>query len=145
MAEITLKEAKEFYNSSNEVKAFLLTKFTKDELEGKNIPTQEEFNKFFEDIILSSIDYSKTRFLTDNLRVSDTPTSIIEVRNLNHDWYFYYNYDSKNQYFKYSYDRVGRILMNKFSLSTSEFIQLMKNIVEIHFKLPNVTPGIGIE
>ena len=43
--EITLAEAKKLYNSSEEAKVFLLSKFTKDELEGKNIPTQEEFNK----------------------------------------------------------------------------------------------------
>ena len=39
--EITLEEAKKLYNSSEEATTFLLSKFTKDELEGKNIPSQE--------------------------------------------------------------------------------------------------------
>ena len=37
--EITLEEAKKLYNSSEEAKVFLLSKFTKDELEGKVVPS----------------------------------------------------------------------------------------------------------
>ena len=81
--EITLEEAKKLYNSSEEAKTFLLSKFTKDELEGKNIPTQDEFNKFFEENIFPLIDYSKTRFLTSNGYLSQTPTSRIELNNSN--------------------------------------------------------------
>ena len=68
--EITLEEAKKLYTSSEEAKAFLLSKFTKDELEGKPIPTQEEFNKFFEENIFPLIDYSKTKFLDSNFDIS---------------------------------------------------------------------------
>ena len=68
--EITLEEAKKLYNSSEEAKAFLLSKFTKDELEGKNIPTQDEFNNFFEENIFPLIDYCKTSFLDNNGNVS---------------------------------------------------------------------------
>ena len=68
--EITLEEAKKLYNSSEEAKAFLLSKFTKDELEGKNIPTQDEFNNFCEENIFPLIDYYKTSFLDNNGYVS---------------------------------------------------------------------------
>ena len=135
MAEITLKEAKEFYNSSNEVKAFLLTKFTKEELEGKIIPTQEEFNKFFEDTILSQIDYSKMHFLTTNENISKIPTSRIELRNSKDEWLFDYDYNQKNPHFWYSSYPVCSILNNYFSLSDIDRHRLMKKVVEKYFNL----------
>ena len=76
-AQITLEEAKKLYNSSEEAKVLLLSKFTKDELEGKNIPTQEEFNKFFEENILSQIDYSKMTLLDKDGIISKYPTNRI--------------------------------------------------------------------
>ena len=150
MAEITLKEAKEFYNSSpKEAKAFLLTKFTKDELEAKT-PTQEEFNKFFEDNIYTLIDYSKTKFFKNVFLdgigyysvVSKIPTSTIELRNSKDKWLFNYNYDhdQKNQHFYYSYNRVYNIINEQFSLKDIEFEKYMKIIVEKYFNLPNILP-----
>ena len=139
-AQITLEEAKKLYNSSEEAKVFLLSKFTKDELEGKNIPTQEEFNKFFEENILSQIDYSKTKFLDSNAQVSKTPTSTIELRNSDNMWLFDYNYDQKNPYFYYSHFRVCTIFRNHFLLQDDDRNILMKSLVEKHFKLRDTQP-----
>jgi len=138
--EITLDEAKKLYNSSEEAKVFLLSKFTKDELEGKNIPSknipsQEEFNKFFEENIFPLIDYSKTKFLDWYGVSSQTPTSRITLRNSNNEWLFDYTYDQKNQRFWYSYDRVYTIFKKKFLLQDVDIDRLMKSLVEKHFNL----------
>ena len=141
-AQITLEEAKKLYNSSEEAKVFLLSKFTKDELEGKNIPSQEEFNKFFEENIFPLIDYSKTKFLNINsyYNSSKTPTSRIELRNSDDKWFFDYNYEQKNQHFWYSYYRVYTIFMTKISLQDDDRHRLMKSMVEKHFNLHGVIP-----
>ena len=139
--EITLDEAKKIYNSNEEAKTFLLSKFTKDELEGKNIPTQEEFDNFFEENIFSQIDYSKTAFLDWYGVSSQTPTSRITLRNSNNEWLFDYTYDQKNQRFWYSYDRVYTIFKRKFSLQDDDRHRLMKSLVEKHFKLRDTQPA----
>ena len=145
IAQLSLDEAQKLYNSptaSDDIKLFLLSKFTKEELEGKNIPTQEEFNKFFEENIFPLIDYSKTKFLNINsyYNSSKTPTSRIELRNSNNEWLFDYNYDQKNQHFYYSYDRVYTIFMTKISLQDDDRHRLMKSMVEKHFNLHGVIP-----
>ena len=142
--EITLEEAKKLYNSSEEAKTFLLSKFTKDELEGKRVPTQEEFNKFFEENIFPLIDYSKTKFLDNNLNISKTPTSRIRLFNSNSEWLFDYNYDQKRQRFSYSYCRVYTIFMNQFSLQDVDRHRLMKSLVEKHFNLRDSQPETRI-
>ena len=141
-AQITLEEAKKLYNSSEEAKVFLLSKFTKDELEGKNIPSQEEFNKFFEENIFPLIDYSKTKFLDRNNNVSETPTSRIELRNSKDAWLFDYDYNNKKQPFWYSFQRVYRIFMNEFSLQDVDRHRLMKSLVEKRFNLRD-TQSLG--
>ena len=142
--EITLEEAKKLYNSSEEAKMFLLSKFTKDELEGKNIPSQEEFDKFFEENIFSQIDYSKTKFLDcNNGHVSKTPTSRILLNNTSGDWLF--DYDHKPQHFYYSEYRVYNILINTFSLKDVNIQLLMKSMVDKYFNLNCVTPLICIK
>ena len=133
--EITLDEAKKLYNSSEEAKTIMLSKFSKDELEGKPIPTQEEFNKFFEENIFPLIDYSKTKFLDRNNNVSETPTSRIELRNSKDAWLFDYDYNNKKQPFWYSFQRVYRIFMNEFSLQDVDRHRLMKSLVEKRFNL----------
>ena len=139
--EITLDEAKKLYNSSEEARVFLLSKFTKEELEGKTIPTQEEFNKFFEENIFSQIDYSKTKFLDcNNGHVSKTPTSRIELNNSDNKWLFDYNYEQKNSRFLYSYKRVYLIFMKQFSLHDVDRNRLMKSLVEKHFNLSDIQP-----
>jgi len=141
--EITLDEAKKLYNSSEEAKMFLLSKFTKEELEGNPIPTQEEFNKFFEENIFPLIDYSKTKFLDWIGNVSKTPTSTIELRDSNEGWLFNYNYnyDQKNQRCYYSYYRVYNIFMNQFSLHDDDRKRLMKGLVEKYFNLHDYRPS----
>ena len=138
--EITIEEAKKLYNSSEEAKVCLLSKFTKNELEGKTVPTQEEFNKFFEENIFPLIDYSKTKFLDNNGKVSLTPTSRIELNNSDNKWLFDYNYEQKNQDFYYSYLRVYTIFQNQFSLEDVDRHRLMKSLVEKHFNLGNTQP-----
>ena len=138
--EITLEEAKKLYNSSEEAKTIMLSKFTKDELEGKYIPTQDEFNKFFEEKIFTLIDYSKTKFLDNNEHVSNTPTSRFELRNSDDKWFFDYNYEQKNQHFWYSYNRVCSIFMNQFHLQDVDRHRLMKSLVEKHFNLRDTQP-----
>ncbi len=140
MPELTLKEAKQLYKSSEEAKKLMLTKFTKEELEGTIIPTQEEFNKFFEDNILSRIDYSKTKFLDCYEYVSKTPTSRILLKNSDDEWLFDYNYDQKNQQFEYSYSRVYTIIMKQFSLLDVDRHRLMKSLVGSKFNLHECQP-----
>jgi hypothetical protein len=143
--EITLAEAKKFYNSptaSDDIKLFLLSKFTKEELEGNKVPTQEEFNKFFEEKIFTLIDYSKTKFLDCNGDVSNIPTSRIVLRNSDDDWLFDYDYDQKHQHFVYSYNRVCTICMNYFSWQYVDRNRLMKSLVEKHFNLMYTQPAL---
>ena len=130
--EITLDEAKKLYNSYEEGKAVLLSKFTKDELEGKTV-TQEEFNKFFEDNILSTIDDIKT---VSGQCLGDMLNNRLIIRNYEDKWLF----DYSNTHFLYSYDRVGSILRSKFSLSLSEINRLIKMQLVKNFNLPYVTP-----
>ena len=139
--EITLEEAKKLYNSSEEAKVFLLSKFTKEELEGKAVPSQEEFNKFFEGNIFPLIDYSKTKFLDcNNGKISKIPTSRIELKNSNNEWLFDYNYDQKNTHFWYSYYNIYPIFMNEFSLQDVDRDRLTKSLVEKHFNLRDTQP-----
>ena len=130
--EITLDEAKKLYNSSEEGKSVLLSKFNKDELEGKTV-TQEEFNKFFEDNILSTIDDIKT---VSGQCLGDMLNNRLIIRNYEDKWLF----DYSNTHFLYSYDRVGSILRSKFSLSLSEIDRLIKMQLVKNFNLPYVTP-----
>ena len=130
--EITLEEAKKLYNSSEEAKTIMLSKFTKDELEGKTV-TQEEFNKFFEDNILSTIDDIKT---VSGQCLGDMLNNRLIIRNYEDKWLF----DYSNTHFLYSYDRVGSILRSKFSLSLSEINRLIKMQLVKNFNLPYVTP-----
>ena len=130
--EITLDEAKKLYNSYEEGKAVLLSKFTKDELEGKTV-TQEEFNKFFEETILSTIDDIKT---VSGQCLGDMLNNRLIIRNYEDKWLF----DYSNTHFLYSYDRVGSILRSKFSLSLSEIDRLIKMQLVKNFNLPYVTP-----
>ena len=141
--EITLDEAKQLYNSFDLIKPFLLSKFTKDELDGSTV-TQEEFDKFFEDTIFPLIDYSKTRFLDRNNNISETPTSRIELRNSKDAWLFDYNYDQKDKHFGYSCD-ISFMLYTKFYLNDFYLQPRMKNLVKKHFNLLDVTPDLFLE
>ena len=141
--EITLDEAKQLYNSFDLIKPFLLSKFTKNELDGSTV-TQEEFDKFFEDTIFPLIDYSKTKFLDRNNNISETPTSRIELRNSKDAWLFDYNYDQKDKHFGYSCD-ISFMLYTKFYLNDFYLQPRMKNLVKKHFNLLDVTPDLFLE
>ena len=141
--EITLDEAKQLYNSFDLIKPFLLSKFTKDELDGSTV-TQEEFDKFFEDTIFPLIDCSKTKFLDRNNNISETPTSRIELRNSKDAWLFDYNYDQKDKHFGYSCD-ISFMLYTKFYLNDFYLQPRMKNLVKKHFNLLDVTPDLFLE
>ena len=141
--EITLDEAKQLYNSFDLIKPFLLSKFTKNELDGSTV-TQEEFDKFFEDTIFPLIDYSKTKFLDRNNNISETPTSRIELRNSKDAWLFDYNYDQKDKHFGYSCD-ISFMLYTKFYLNDFYLQPRMKNLVKKQFNLLDVTPDLFLE
>jgi len=141
--EITLDEAKQLYNSFDLIKPFLLSKFTKNELDGSTV-TQEEFDKFFEDTIFPLIDYSKTKFLDRNNNISETPTSRIELRNSKDAWLFDYNYDQKDKHFGYSCD-ISFMLYTKFYLDEFYLQPRMKNLVKKQFNLLDVTPDLFLE
>ena len=146
IAQVSLDEAQKLYNSptaSDDIKLFLLSKFTKEELEGKKVPTQEEFNKFFEENILTLIDYSKMTFLDKDGIISKYPTNRIELRNFKDEWLFDYKYDSKKPHFWYSFDHVFLIFQNKFSLQDVDRHRLMKSLVEKHFNLVDTQPYIN--
>ena len=141
-AQITLEEAKQLYNSFDLIKPFLLSKFSKDELEGSTV-TQEEFNKFFEDTIFPLIDCSKTRYLDNNGNGSKIQTSRIELRNSDNKLLF--EYDQKKHCFWYSYDRVYTIFQKQFLLQNDNIYRLMKILVKKHFGLHIVKPdNIGM-
>ena len=140
--EITLDEAKQLYNSFDLIKPFLLSKFTKDELDGSTV-TQEEFDKFFEDTIFPLIDCSKTRYLDNNGNGSKIQTSRIELRNSDNKLLF--EYDQKKHCFWYSYDRVYTIFQKQFLLQNDNIYRLMKILVKKHFGLHIVKPdNIGM-
>ena len=141
-AQITLEEAKQLYNSFDVIKPFLLSKFSKDELDGSTV-TQEDFNKFFEDTIFPLIDCSKTRYLDNNGNGSKIQTSRIELRNSDNKLLF--EYDQKKHCFWYSYDRVYTIFQKQFLLQNDNIYRLMKILVKKHFGLHIVKPdNIGM-
>ena len=142
IAQLSLDEAQKLYNSptaSDDIKLFLLSKFTKEELERKPV-TQEEFNKFVEEKIFTLIDNSKTRYLDNNGYFSKIPTSRIQLRYSNGDWLFDYDYNQKNPHFHYSVYIIYFNIVTKVAVSEDELQPLMKNMVEKYFNLHDVTP-----
>ena len=116
-----------------------------DKINNKNIqyiaPTQEEFDKFFEDNIFSQIDYSKSSFLDcNNGYVSKIPTSRIKLRNSRDEWLFDYDYNNRNSFFWYESDRVYTIFMDQFSLQDADRNRLMKGLIAKYFNLRDTQP-----
>lgn len=132
---MNIEAARQYYKESNSNRKMLEGIFTKEELGVNTIPTQEEFNKFFEEEILSKVDPSKTRFLYKN------NFSRIELCNSKGEWLFNYDYNPEKPHFWYQYDRVCFIFMNQFSLQEGDKHRLMKSLVESHFKLKDTQPG----
>ena len=146
IAQLSLDEAKKLYNSptaSDDIKLFLLSKFTKEELERKPVTQedlQEDFNKFFEEKIFTLIDKSKSWFLNCDGGISQTPTSRIRLNTSNGDWLFDYDYNQKNPHFHYSVYIIYFNIVTKVAVSEDELQPLMKNMVEKYFNLHDVTP-----
>jgi hypothetical protein len=137
ISSFTLTEGIEVYKSLRKIIDTLTKKFSIEELESKreeapkSVVTQEEFNKFFEENILSKIDQTQTFFPDEN------NFSCIGLCNSRGEWLLDYDYNPENSYFYYQYDRVYTIIMNKFSLQDSALQTLMKSLVESHFKMKN--------
>jgi len=139
---MNIEAARQYYKESTSNRKMLEGIFTKEELEiesetflkVKQCPSQEEFNKFFEEEILSQVDPSKTRFPIEN------SFSCIHLCNSRGEWLFDYDTDPKNSYFYYQFKCVYAIIMNKFSLQDDELQALMKSLVESHFKMKGITP-----
>jgi len=132
-AELTLEEGISIYK-------MLTKKFSIEELEGKieetpkAVVTQEEFNKFFEEEILSKVDPTKTIFPDKN------NFSRIILRNSEGNWLLDYDTNPKNSHFWYQNSRVQVILRGKFLLQDEEFQSIMKSLVESHFKMKEFKP-----
>jgi hypothetical protein len=124
------------YRESISNRDLLLSIFTKEELEdncvNKKVVTQEEFNKFFEENILSRVDASKT------ISPDKVNFSRIQLCNYKGEWLLDYDYNPRNTHFKYHYNRVYIILRDKFSLQDDELQVLMKSLIESHFYLKGV-------
>ena len=146
MPMLSLTDGIDVYKTLKQSINILNKKFSIEELEGKReikenyVITQEEFDKLVKENIFPLIDYSKTMFLNWYGCPSQTPTSRIVLRNSNHEWLFDYNYDQKNQWFWYSYDRVYTIFQTQFSLQDVDRHRLMKSLVEKHFNLRDTQP-----
>jgi len=137
MAEITLVEAKELLKKSAEMKNFLLTKFTKEELEGKPVPSQEEFNKYFDSIIkdlnVKFITHSNIQFPTNRYTLTDTSGN----------WFFEIC-TGKSPYFAVNYDRVCLPINAKYGINLEQIIELMKDRVHNVLHLKGITPTVKL-
>ena len=134
MAELTVEEARTIYKKSDALKALMLTKFSKSELEGV---TQEEFDKTFLELLGQC---TKKRFLDEKGNESRLPTNRIELRNSNNEWLFDIQFTGKNKHFWVSYYRVWKIFKDTDSLEDEDIKRLMKNQMNIQFGLNDVTP-----
>ena len=161
MAELTIEEARKIYASSDEMKSLMLTKYTKDELDGvtheefdkkllkflgqcakkdvfeKHKLTQEEFDNTFIELLGQC---TKTVFLDENGFTSDLPTNRIELRNSSDEWLFDITFIGNYPHFWVNYSRVWKIFKDKYSLQDNDITKLMKNQVKIRFGLDYVTP-----
>jgi hypothetical protein len=148
---MNIEAARQYYKESTSNRKMLEGIFTKEELEiesetflkVKQCPSQEEFNKFFEEEILSKIDPTKTSFPDKN------NFSHIELYNSNGDWLFDYDTDTDSKYpdtdlkdphFWYEYTYVCSIFMDQFSLQDVDRHRLMKSLVASHFKIKDIQP-----
>ena len=136
MAELTLKEAREIYKKSDELKALMLTKFSKEELEKKEV-TQEEFDKIFLEFLSQC---TNTVFLDEYGNISSVPTNHIELRNSDDDWMFDIQFTGETKHFWASYWRVWTIFEDKYHLQAADIKRLMKNQMKLRFGLDDVTP-----
>ena len=135
MTEISIEEARKIYKC-DELKAMMLTKFTKEELE-KHEVTQEEFDKAFLELLGQC---TKTVFLDENGDVSTVPTNRIELQQNNGKWMLDIQFTGENKHFWVSYRCIWRIFEDKYQLQVVDIQRLMKNQLKLRFGLDDVTP-----
>ena len=112
-----------------------LTSLEKEQL--PTIPSQEEFNKAFNEIL----EGSTPRYLNPKTNeVSTEKTSRIEVFGFNGMWLLEYDTNPENPHFWYQSGQVYVILRNKFSLQAEEMQSFMKGLVETQYKLMDTQP-----
>ena len=137
MSELTLEEARKIYTKSDDLKALMLTKFTKEELEKSEV-SQTEFDKTFLELLGQC---KKTVFLDENGDKSNVPTNRVELSNSDYDWMFNIQYTGEHKHFWTSYWLVWKIFEDKYNLQVVDIQRLMKNQMKIRFGLCDVTPG----
>ena len=135
MAELNIEEARKIYKH-DELKAMMLAKFSKEELE-KHEVTQEEFDKTFLELLGQC---TKTVFLDEQGNKSDLPTNRIELSNADGKWLFDIQFTGKGKHFWVNYIMVWKIFMDKHDLQGVDIQRLMKNQVVNRFGLNDVTP-----
>ena len=135
MAELNIEEARKIYKH-DELKAMMLAKFSKEELE-KHEVTQEEFDKTFLELLGKC---TKTVFLDEDSLKSAVPTNRIELRNDNNEWLFDIQFTGKYKHFWVSHYRIWTIFEDKYQLQYADIERLMKNQMKIRFGLDDITP-----
>src|SRR5574344_375236 len=128
MAELTLEEAREIYRY-DELKAMMLGKFSKEELE-KHEVTQKEFDKTFLELIGKC---TKTVFLDEDSLKSAVPTNRIELRNDNNEWLFDIKYTGNPPHFYVSKSRVFSAFAKKYNMNSEELRRYIDKFAEIKF------------
>ena len=139
MAELTLEEAREIYKKSDEMKAMMLSKFSKEELE-KHEVTQEEFDKAFLELLGKC---TKTVFLDDHGNDCTVPTNRIELRNDENEWMFDIQFTGENRHFYVRYCNVWNIFESRYGLHDNKIQRLMKNQMKLRFGMDDITPIHG--
>src|SRR5574344_1681492 len=128
MAELTLEEAREIYKY-DELKAMMLGKFSKEELE-KHEVTQKEFDKTFLELLGKC---TKTVFLDEDSLKSAVPTNRIELRNDNNEWLFDIKYTGNPPHFYVSKSRVFSAFAKKYNMNSEELRRYIDKFAEIKF------------
>ena len=139
MAELSIGEAREIYKKSDEMKAMMLSKFSKEELE-KHEVTQEEFDKAFLELLGKC---TKTVFLDDHGNDCTVPTNRIELRNDENEWMFDIQFTGENRHFYVRYCNVWNIFESRYGLHDNKIQRLMKNQMKLRFGMDDITPIHG--
>ena len=135
MAELNIEEAREIYKKSDEMKAMMLTKFSKEELETPEV-TQEEFDKTFLELLGK---YTKIGFRDKYCYESKAPTNRIVLTNDKDGWMFDIQFTGNYPHF-YVSDWVWDMFESKYGLRDNEIQRLMKNQVSLQFGMDDAIP-----
>ena len=136
MAELNIEEAREIYKKSDEMKAMMLSKFSKKDLE-KHAVTQEEFDKTFLELLGKC---TMTVFLDDYGNECTVLSNRIELRDDTNEWMFDIQFTGKNRHFYARYCNAWGIFESRYGLQDNEIQRLMKNQVHLRFGLTDITP-----